>query len=247
MWQQSWYVGWGWTWAGIGMILLLVLPLIMGGRYRLPYLATLCLAGICSVIFLWIHNQNTPEMAGWIATDDTSPVARVNRGITLLSGASGLGIVYRQHRLGIPSARRAAYAYDPDPRINAARGSPDPRIPKYPGDNMVVGPSHPIVLRRAGFTIIWRGEPDRPSISIAHLNLIAFPNWFAISVLSIPVAYWIYKRKWGLRKYRRKHNLCESCGYSLQGLPEPVRCPECGTPRSVEPKTTPPATLTPSN
>lgn len=41
------------------------------------------------------------------------------------------------------------------------------------------------------------------------------------------------------RVYRRRRGLCESCGYSLEGLSGVVQCPECGGDGTVQPRSAP--------
>jgi hypothetical protein len=56
---------------------------------------------------------------------------------------------------------------------------------------------------------------------------LLIPDWLMMLIASIPITLFVY-RPYRRRKLRRKQGLCEHCGYSLQGLPSPRRCPECG-------------------
>jgi hypothetical protein len=229
--SHEWDFGWNWTWTAIGLLLTLVLPLIVGGRFRLPYLALGCLAAIALIACAWVRNRNSQERVAWTVRDDSPPAPLISRGVSVESGAGGLGFKYVQQRLNSPDRPRTS---TPVPTILWNLDTL-PAGAKYPGATIVERPNRPILLRRWGFTLVWGAEPDKPArgTTWTHFKYVAFPNWFAITVLSLPVLYWLYQRKWGLRRYRRKHNLCQKCGYNLTGTPAAPDgsrcCSECGT------------------
>lgn len=61
----------------------------------------------------------------------------------------------------------------------------------------------------------------------AFSTFVRMPTWLpCVLLLYAPIRAVIR----GMReRHRKRHNLCETCGYVLHALTEP-RCPECGTP-----------------
>jgi hypothetical protein len=76
---------------------------------------------------------------------------------------------------------------------------------------------------------IYRASPLRPLHGIAM-------TW-ATMLLYLQVAPTVGMARWAgrawVRRIRRRHRLCPTCGYDLRATPD--RCPECGT--TVEPAT----------
>jgi hypothetical protein len=226
--QHFWYIGWAWTWAAIAVVVAVLVLIPLAGRYRRGYVASLCLFALAVVVFAWIRDRNMKEDFAWRIIDDGA-VARTTRFIWVSSGAGGLEISYRENRGERPPAQRGRLDKTPDVMWYWSIETKQ----KNPAAGWVATPGSPILFRAGGFGIIWRSAPGQPGHSvITHLKEVAFPNWFAITVLSLPVLYWLYHREWGLRRYRRKHNLCERCAYNLTGTPAAPdgsrRCSECG-------------------
>jgi len=55
---------------------------------------------------------------------------------------------------------------------------------------------------------------------------VEFPHWFPAGLLGV-LAY-VLGRPFVRACYRRRHNICVKCGYSLEGNVSGT-CPECGT------------------
>ena len=76
---------------------------------------------------------------------------------------------------------------------------------------------------------------------LARLGMKYEPNYqgiigHAVWVLSLCCLAWLGYRinyiRWKVK--RENYLLCMNCLYSLKGLESPGKCPECGTPYSVE-------------
>jgi len=214
----SWACGWLWFSIGIGLLLFAIVPLVFR-KFRTSYVAATAACGVLIVSFLGVRDHRLYEMMGlFLDIDRSSKYSELQLGVE--SGGGGIGFVFRHTKFsGNAAAHMTAFTY-PVIRWNAM--PEDSNHPAYPGWMYRV-------FDRSGFRLTWHSEPDKQAVSTALLVAGTIPNFFVIGVLTVPIVWWFYKSRWGLRKYRRAHTLCERCGYSLLGLAEPVRCPECGT------------------
>lgn len=94
---------------------------------------------------------------------------------------------------------------------------------------LVVVPPPMLAITATGLADDWLGARLGVSRSLANLALVAL-----VVVATWPYAAWAYGRFYA-RPIRRTLNeildgvhVCERCGYDLDGLENPDRCPECG-------------------
>jgi hypothetical protein len=211
---------WPWLWAAIGMAVLILLPLALWRGHRMVYAAALCTVGIAALTFLWGRNRRMQERFSL-----TVPLVSAARGeddtLLLLSGGGGISLAFEcirdTHPMGLG--------------WNQARWRPaaGPYITWHWLEMKKVYPNwNNPYFEKWGFGIAGRDRPsNEPGFSSKSWGLY-FPNWMPILLLSLLPTWWFFRRPARRREFRRRNRLCESCGYSLQGLAEPVRCPECG-------------------
>ncbi len=75
----------------------------------------------------------------------------------------------------------------------------------------------------------FKSPASRPAFS-SIVHTAACPAWTLVLLLACPTA--LLARAIHRQRYRRRHNLCVKCGYSLEGNESGV-CPECGTPAAM--------------
>jgi hypothetical protein len=67
---------------------------------------------------------------------------------------------------------------------------------------------------------------------------LVFPTWTpAVLALAACTAVWVGPVR--RRARLRRKGSCTNCGYDLRATPSATICPECGTPREVQPEPTP--------
>jgi hypothetical protein len=216
-------LGLHWLWIPI-IAVAWALPLLFWKR-RLGYAAFWCLALAVAVAALWRSDWDGMSQAalafrtrrdGHLSYNTLG--AQSGRGGLSLAWASGVD--RRPENFldwpGSPEFRLSRQVFDEIDRATFAY--PDPGKPGA-------------TVRYKGFLATFDNRPDNPAQPVVQKHFWAFvvPDWFAIGVLSITPLVWAYKTVSNKERYRRKHNLCLKCGYALQGLPDPIVCPECGT------------------
>jgi hypothetical protein len=202
-------LGWHWVWLILGPILLL-LPLVFWKGHRVAYLMGLCAVFIAALGTFWIRDWGRIE-AGQIRVDTRDML--YDFGLASQHGALRFSYVQRS---SASSIRRNSVSYV---REDYDEGYPQVRF--SPG----VHPS--IAINGWGFQAYYLYDVAMRGRRVD----IIMPQWFAIGILAlVPGMGWLFGsvRKRRRVAVRRRNNMCEKCGYMLNGLPEPVRCPECG-------------------
>jgi len=219
----------------LSMWMALIVAILMAGiviatwlikkKYRLSYIATICCILIVALATLWIRNRAASEHVSLSFIDKTPTTIR---GWALSFGSTNgaLDVAFSEDVNNVARTFKDKFN-----RFEWGRLPPDPqrawKYPEYSSLPLVKPIVHFKWQRFEAATFSQSEQPDR--VVRTRFAGIIVPQWFPILLLLIPIAMWFYQSRWGIYKYRRKHNLCEKCEYSLQGLPSPVRCPECGT------------------
>ncbi len=101
----------------------------------------------------------------------------------------------------------------------------------YPDFRSTIVPYHVSAdFSLLGFKFMIREQDDVPNgDSTPHFFGVILPDWFLVAIFAIAPAIWVRRFRHRREQCRRdREGCCLNCGYSLQGLPDPPRCPECG-------------------
>jgi hypothetical protein len=218
--RSEWQIGWSGLIAILTIAILATTPLFHRFSRKSYILYTATALALLGAV-LWWHDFKKNETLA-VAVDKKLFTTINEYRFILSSGGGGLGLTWMQFRLDGSATEDIETSSAPSivTIADSAGHSPYPIFAHR-------------VLDIAGFRISWfRESPIANGVSKTLLALI-FPNWSLILVTGfIPCLHLLTRRK-KKRAFRRMNNLCEQCGYSLQGLPRSpeVRCPECGSAR----------------
>jgi hypothetical protein len=104
-------------------------------------------------------------------------------------------------------------------------GLPNPSGPRWVFESF---PADPAFLDRSGARWSFAGfSYERQHFTAARVHIVLVPLWAPLALSSIlPLLEFLVLRRRRLRRGRREHGLCTSCGYDMRATPH--RCPECG-------------------
>ena len=201
--------------AGAALIILLA-PLFFK-RFRSTWLVALAIVGMFLVSKLWMRGQNIVDQLSLATNQQVGATSDVVRNFHFQSGQGSMRFSF-QHGQTPPLNPNAVIVQSYPVRPPIFPFEPKGRVPGT------------IVWSNGGFGLILQGPPAAVKrVALLHFWAIMVPHWFVLLCLSVFPIRWIYMRFWGRKAYAKKHNLCAKCGYSLNGLSEPIRCPECGS------------------
>ncbi len=212
------------------VLALLVVPLFLK-RWRWRYAVAVSTFFALATVILWVADYNAQQHfgIGWIRA---LPAEFDSTYLSIQSAHGAWAIHIDTHNATVPITVREFGADYPsgdswplslnrmsDP-IFVGRILTIPLLTKHPPfDYQCLG----FQLRADTFFFT---SPSGMEIQATHGALV--PSWFFLMIFLILPAWQI---TWPLRRTcrRAREGLCVKCGYNLHGLPEPVRCPECGT------------------
>jgi hypothetical protein len=222
------------------ILVLLIVPVAFWRR-RLAYAATFCVVAMCLFAVLWGVDWAGSNSAALMFSNDTA-TSREYTNLVLTSQRGAIAVAVTTGVTHDPIELRFKHG---SPEFRWYRTVFDAGYVSYLQFPLPEGDRATVSVKRWGFQLLAFGEPDlygtpiKPneprSVRILrtrarlHSWALVLPNWFLILILSLIPARFVYYRRWGLRRSRKRNNLCEKCGYSLQGLPLRRSCPECGT------------------
>jgi hypothetical protein len=215
--------------AGLVFIAVLV-PLFWPRKHRFAYRTALSAFLLLCTILLWCRDHNGRDEGG----------AVLNHGTTAGSSSLSIGPTSQAGTMLV----LVTYFSDASPKPHGMPGSAQVFWRRSVwSSGAKLGPltlsegtawSSPGAFRfsRWGFEALLSEVPPLTPAPSEHEYMagMVIPHWFVAMILAAPVAHSLYFHLWGRARWRRRHGLCTKCGYSLQGLPDPVRCPECGRP-----------------
>jgi len=195
-----------WEWAGAGLICAgFLLGLLLARKRRAGYCATLSAMVLAILGFFWIADWNA---SGTIQLS----IGRWMR------GAGDTEVLQATWSRGEVSALLFNY-------------KSTELVPQRDGfrSGLSWWDEQARDLAKPGFGESWWWMAGfRETVWVDRVEFVA-PMWFAVAVILVPVGWWFYKARWGIRRARRRVGLCENCGYSRRGIDPMVRCPECGS------------------
>jgi hypothetical protein len=235
-----------WIFASLLTLFVLTLPLIFWRRHRIKYATVLSSVLLLGTTAIWLFDWSATDELQWMFVENSATAVKSQslfiesqRGVIAFTFIDDISHV--SDDLGIYSSL-----------FHWTRHRLPPTFAKYPRFAPPPGVSPIMDMKCGDFELAGCGQPDlfdeplkpgepkslrrQRSVARRHLWLFSIPDWFVILIVSILPVRFIYGRIWGVQKFRRRHNLCQNCGYSLQGLmpvnANSVRCPECGTYKS---------------
>jgi hypothetical protein len=205
-----------------------LIPLFWPRKYRFTYRAGLSAFLLVALIVLWCRDHNAHDDA---AIGLHLITARSSRGYTIYAASMADHLSLQFVLSGGPLLRPVALPSSADGSIQrwvkSSSSGWGPLTLREEGGGAWMAPGA-IHFSDWGFEGLfsphWGSPPPASTVGMV------IPDWFAAMTLAWPIGHWIYYHFWGRALLRRRHGLCTHCGYSLQGLSEPVRCPECGLP-----------------
>jgi hypothetical protein len=217
-----------WLWIAMPLAALLAPLLILKTAPRGTYAIVLTFLGMSACIGLWVFDARAGDSWSFAHYHDLSPTSSSCQEIEMKSAFGEVGLRMQwfvrtdQQIEGIAKNQWLFHwSRMPVRGISLPFGS-------------VTRHKSILYLQGGGFEVlVKRDMAGIPGLlSFPWVSSVVVPDWFLLVLLSIYPAWRMARHKHS-EKYRRRHNLCINCGYSLQGQLAPVRCPECGTARNL--------------